>query len=117
MSAKDPNSPLALPGMIGAEPPRASRMAAGDTEIYAIRLLSGAGSLDEILVELNPAARLCLAVLPFGDNGESAVFQPGNDPSKLCCVEQPNRLLNSKPTPPQQVGEDFTLWIACHILP
>lgn len=69
-----------------------------------------------VLVKPYPSARLRLAVLFIGDNGESPVFQPGYDTSQFRCIEHLYCLLYRQPPARQQVGEDFALWVSCHIL-
>lgn len=69
-----------------------------------------------VLIEPYPSARLRLAVLFIGDNGESPVFQPGDDTSQFRGVEHLYCLLYRQPTASQQVGEDFALWGSYHIL-
>lgn len=117
------NPPKAAPApyraISGAEPPRASRMAAGCAIncFYMTRPLSGAGCLsDEVFLELDPSARFRLAVLFIGDNGESPVFQPGYDSSQFRCIEHLYCLLYRQPPARHQVGKDLALWVSYHIL-
>lgn len=69
-----------------------------------------------VLVEPYPSTCLRLAVLFVGDNGESPVFQPGDDSPQLRSIEHLYRLLYRQPPASQQVGEDFALWVSYHIL-
>ena len=69
-----------------------------------------------VLVEPYPSARLRLAILFVSDNRESTIFQPGYDSSQFRGVEHLYCLLYRQPPARQQVGEDFALWVSCHIL-
>ena len=112
-----------LPGMTGAEPPRASRMAAvGRYE--QPRPLSGAGSLYEILVELNPAARVREVVAAFRADAVPLAFQSAHDLSQLRSSEFAECLLNGKAPAEKKVQQNLFLRllhplmivVCCHIV-
>ena len=81
------------------------------------RPLSGAGSLfHEVFLELDPAARPGRVVVHDVLDRLSAAPPPADDLPQLCSLEQSRCLLHRQSTPSQQVGEDFALWVSCHIL-
>lgn len=92
-------------------------MAAEMVSLRIARLLSGAGCLsDEILLELDPSARPCRVVVHDVLDRLSSASQPADDLPQLGSLEQPRCLLYRQPPARQQVGEDFALWVSCHIL-
>ena len=81
-----------------------------------VRLFTGAGSPHEVFLELDPSSRPGGVVVLDVIDRLSAAPQPADDLPQLGSFEQPRCLLYRQPTPPQQVGEDFALWVSYHIL-